>query len=288
MSSRILPQFELFLPESVDEVIECLKKYGEKAAVMAGGTDLMVRMKAGLAPEVVVSLAKVKGLDYVTYGKTQGLRIGAMATINQVIASPDVQSGYAALYQSACENGTVQTRNTGTVVGNLLNASPAADCACAVLAMGGYVVLQGPEGTRNVDIDDFWVDYRTTQRKPDEMALEVVIPPHRNCRSAFGFLTRIKKDLAKINAAASFAMDGGVCKKARLAMGAVAPTHIRLKECEAVLEGKEISEDLIQKAIELVPGQINPISDVRSTAEYRHSVSGDLMARVIRMALNLN
>jgi len=285
MTSRILPQFELFMPESISQVVEHLKRYGKKAAVMAGGTDLMVRMKSGFFVEYVVSLKKVKGLDYVDYDETKGLSIGAMATVNQVRDSQYVQDNYPALVQSAYENGTEQTRNVATVVGNILNASPAGDCACAILALGGYVTLQGPNGIRQVDIDDFWINYRETERKTDEIALEVVIPPPRGCVASFMALTRTRKDIAKINAAAAISMKGNLCNKARLALGAVAPTHIRLKKCEALLEGNEITDELIEKIGELVPTEINPINDVRSSAEYRRSVSGVLIKKVIKKAL---
>ncbi len=285
MTSRILPQFELFMPESISQVVEYLKLYGKKAAVMAGGTDLMVRMKSGLFVEYVVSLENVKGLDYIEYDETKGLSIGAMATLNQVLGSRKVQDNYPALAQSAYENGTEQTRNVATVVGNILNASPAGDSACAILALGGYVSLQGPNGTRQVDIDDFWINYRETERKTDEVALEVVIPPPKGCVSSFTALTRTRKDLAKINAAAAISMKGSVCQKVRLALGAVAPTHIRLKKCEALLEGNEITDELIEKIVELAPTEINPINDVRSSAEYRRSVSGVLIKKVIKKAL---
>lgn len=285
MSSRILPKFELFMPKTIEEAIDCLGRFGENAAIMAGGTDLMVRMKSGLSPACVVSLVNLPGLDHITYDETQGLTIGAMATLDRVIADPKVKELYPALHRSARENGTGQTRTVATVVGNILNASPAGDCACAVLALGGCVVLQGPKGRREVDIDDFWTGYRETRRQPDEIAVEVVIPPPKASASAFSALTRTKKDLAKINAAAAIAMDGNTCFKARLAMGAVAPTHIRLKQCESLLTGSEITEELLLKIADTVPQEISPIDDVRSSADYRRRVSGVLVKNVITRAL---
>lgn len=286
MSSRILPKFELFMPESIEQVVDCLGKHGNNAAVMAGGTDLMVRMKSGFSPEYVVSLSNVPGLDHVIYDEDKGLTIGAMATLNQVLESRDVKDNYPALHKSAYENGTEQTRNVATVVGNILNASPAGDCACAILALGGYVVLHGPDGSRQVNIDDFWINYRETEKKTDEFAVEVVIHPSKNSKSSFSALTRTKKDLAKINAAAAITMEKNICSKARLAMGAVGPTHIRLKKCEALLEGHEINDDILERIVELAPTEINPIDDVRSSAEYRRSVSGVLMKKVIKEILS--
>ena len=288
MSSRILPKFELCLPQNIQELLEDLKTFGDNAAILAGGTDLLVRMKSGsMSPDVVISLANIDGLDTIEYDETKGLSIGAMATVNQVTASEVVKTKYPALFQSACVNGTAQTRNVATVVGNLLNASPAGDCACAILSLGGYVVLEGPNGRRRVDIDDFWTGYRQTRRKTDEFALEVVIPPPGKSVSAFDALTRTKKDLSKINAAATVVMDKGICQKARLAMGAVAPTLIRLKKCEKLMEGRAVDDSLIETLLELAPTEIAPIDDVRSSAEYRKDVSGVLIARVIKKALGI-
>lgn len=286
MSSRILPEFELLLPESIAEAVALLGKYGDKAPVMAGGTDLLIAMKAGYPVEYVLGISEISGLKYVEYDASSGLRIGAGATLNQVLASPDVKEKYPALWKSTYENGTAQTRNMATVVGNILRASPAGDCCCAVLAHGGSIVLEGPGGRREVDIDDFWVDYRMTARKPDELAVELRLPvPAAGTVSAFDALGRTKKDLAKINVAVSMIMDGNTCQDARFAIGAVARTHIRLKKAEKLAIGADLTDDILNKVAEVVPKEISPIDDIRSTAEYRRDVAGPLLCRAIRQAL---
>ena len=286
MSSRILPDFELLVPQSMGEALESLAEYGEKVAIMAGGTDLMVGMKAGFKPEFVLTLSEIPNLDYIKYDDSKGLRIGAMTTMAQVLDSALIEEKYPALWKSAYENGTAQTRNVATVVGNLLRASPAGDCCCAVLAYGGTVVLEGPGGRREVDIDEFWLDYRVTARQSDEIAVELKLPvPEGGVASAFCALTRTKEDLAKINSAACLIMDGKICKEARLAMGAVSRTHVRLRKAEKILKGVEITEDILEKVAEVVPAEISPIDDVRSTAEYRRQVAGVLIKRAIKDAI---
>ncbi len=286
MSSRILPEFELLLPESIAEAVALLGKYGDDAAVMAGGTDLLVGMKVGVSIPYVLGISEIPGLRYVDYDASSGLRIGAGATLNQVMMSADVTEKYPALWKSASENGTPQTRNMATLVGNILRASPAGDCCCAVLALGGSMVLEGPNGRREVDIDDFWVDYRMTARKPGELAVALKLPaPAAGAVSAFDALGRTNKDLAKINVAVSLTMDGNTCRDARLAIGAVARTHIRLKEAEKLIIGAELTDDTLKEVSELVPSLISPIDDIRSTAEYRRSVAGPLLCRAIRQAL---
>ena len=147
-SSRILPEFELLIPQSIKEAVDMLAKYKGKASIMSGGTDVIVSMTKGFGSQYVISLAEIPDLAYVEYDKKSGLRIGAMATLQQVADNPDVQKLYPALWKSAAINGTPQTRNMGTVVGNIMRASPSGDCCCAVLAIGGKLVLRGPKGKR--------------------------------------------------------------------------------------------------------------------------------------------
>jgi len=284
MSSRILPEFELLMPQSVPEAVEILAKYKDQAAVMAGGTDLLVLMKAGVKVPYVVGLSEVSGLDYLIYDPVEGLRIGAMATLAQIVDNENVKKNYPALWQSACVNGTPQTRNRATVVGNILRASPAGDCCAAVLALGGTVVLQGTAGKREVNIDNFWTGYRQTARQPFEFAVEYKITA-KGGQSAFKRMTRADQDLSKLNAAVSLNMAGNVCQGARLAMGCVAPTLVRMKKAEEIIKGKEITEAVLKDVEAAVKADVTPIDDVRSSAWYRKEVAGVLLKRTIEKAL---
>ena len=284
-SSRIMPEFELLMPQSISEAVEMLAKHKDKASVMSGGTDIIVSMTKGFVAPYVISLAEIPDLDYVTYDKKAGLRIGAMATLQQVADTPEVKEHYPALWKSAAINGTPQTRNMGTVVGNILRASPSGDCCCAFLAIGGTVVLEGPKGKREVSIDDFFLKYRETARKSDELAIEIKLPPAASGSSnAFARMTRTTLDLSKVNVAVRLDMSDKICKQARVAIGAVAPTTIRLKKVEALLNGNQITDAVLQKVVETVPSEIKPIDDVRSTAEYRHDVAGVMVKRIIAEA----
>ena len=287
MSTLTLPAFDLLVPQSLAEAIGYLARYGKDAAILAGGTDLLVSLKAGLRPSYVLSLAEIPGLNYILFSPSEGLRIGAMATMKQVIDSQAIKEHYSALWQSAAQNGTPQTRNTATVVGNILRASPAGDCSCAILAHGGKVLLENPSGRREVDIDDFWIEYMVTARQPDEIAVEVRLPlVGEGARSAFMALNRTSQDLTKISAAVSLTMDGAVCREARMAMGAVGPIPLRMRQAEGRVCGIAITEGLLAKVAEAARSEVKPIDDVRSTAEYRRNVSGTLLTRVIRSALS--
>ncbi len=285
MNTRIMPEFDLQLPESVEEVVTLLGKYQDKATILSGGTDVLVAMKSGYKTGCLISVAKIPDLDYLEYDPAEGLRVGAKATISQILSSSDVKTHYRALWDSAYVFATPQLRNTATVVGNMLRASPAGDCSCAVYALGGSIVLQGADGQREVSVDEFWLAYGVTARKVDEFAVELKIPaPAIGARSSFRRLTRTNEDLAKLNAAAHLKMDGKKCEQARLSIGCVAATPMRLEKTETLLKGAEITDELLEKIVANVVNEISPIDDVRSTAEYRNQVAGVLIKRVITQA----
>ncbi|SIQ03361.1 carbon-monoxide dehydrogenase medium subunit [Aromatoleum tolulyticum] len=285
MSSRILPDFDLLLPQSVAEAVELLSTHRDRITVMAGGTDVMVAMKFAQSPAQLMSLENVPGLAYVLFDPEKGLRIGAKATVADLLAQAEVKRHYRALWHAAQTFATGQVRNTATVLGNLLRASPAGDCSCAIYAIGGVVVLQGSSGRREVDIDDFWLSYGVTARRPDELAVELILPPPAaGSRSAFKRMTRVSEDLAKLNVAVRLEMSGNTCIDARLAMGCVAPTPLRLTRTETLLKGRELTAEVLQRVAASVQWEISPIDDKRSTAEYRKQVSGVLLKRAIQEA----
>ena len=283
MSSRILPEFDLLIPQSLDEAKDMLADLGDQVTVMAGGTDVLVALKGRLRPDHVLALSEVPGLDYIDYDTDQGLRIGALANLTSVLASPAIKGKYPALWESAYVHGTPQTRERATVVGNILRGSPAGDCSCAVLALGGTLVFDSVGGRREVTIDDVWVDYRVTARRPDEVAVELRLPVlGADSYSVFGRLTRTYEDLAKLNAAVRIDLDGETCRDARIAIGCVGPTLRRLPDVEAMLRGHRLDNRVLDEIKAAVADQIEPIDDVRSTAEYRRTVAGPFICRLLR------
>ena len=288
MSSRLLTNFDLLLPGSLQEALDILEREQAAITIVSGGTDVLVAMKMGFKTDKVMSLAALPDLDYLEYDDNTGLRIGAKASIAQIVDSAEVKQHYPALWQSAKIFATPQLRNTATVVGNLLRGSPAGDCSAAVYALGGTLVLANAQGQRELDIDDLWVSYGVTARADNELAIELQIPsPGTSKVSAFKRLTRVNEDLAKLNVAVGLDMDGSTCNGARLVMGCVAPTTIRLPSAEAALIGTEINNDSLNKAAEALQQDISPIDDKRSTAEYRRTVAGVYLKRTIQQACGI-
>lgn len=264
-----------------------LAQHQDRVSVLAGGTDMLVWNYIGkLKPDYVLRISAIEDLDYLNYIPGEGLRIGARARVARLLDHPEVAARFPALYQAAANFATPQIRNMATVVGNVLRASPAGDCSCAILALGGQVLLQGPDGQRLVDIDDFWVSYGVTARRSDELALELRIPePAPAARCAFLRMTRVHEDLAKINVAVRLDMHKNVCRKARIAMGCVGPVPLRLRQTELLLEGAPVADELLQKVAAAAREEIAPIDDQRSTAAYRREVAGVILKRVIEQAL---
>jgi CO/xanthine dehydrogenase FAD-binding subunit len=286
MSSRALPQFELFTPQSIDEAVGMLVQFRDQVSVLAGGTDLLIwkYIRKNHTP-YVLSLSAINDMDYLDYIPGEGLRIGARAKVAQLLDHPEVTAKFPALHEAAKTFATPQIRNMATVMGNILRGSPAGDCSCAMLALGGQVILRGPEGQRAVDIDDFWISYGVTARRSDELAVELRIPDQTaSSRSAFLRLTRVNEDLAKINVAVGLEMQGDTVLQARIAMGCVGPTLLRLRKAEQLLKGARISATLLEQVAAAAQEEVAPIDDQRSTAEYRNAVSGVILRRVIERA----
>lgn len=285
MSSRILPNFDLLVPNSTTEAVNLLAHYQERAAILAGGTDLIVAMKMNYESEILISVSELDGLDYIDFDPSSGLHIGAKATVAQILASAEVKQYYPALWQAANVFATPQIRTTATAIGNVLRGSPAGDTSCALLALGARIVLQSAEGIREVSIDDFWTGYNQNARHSNELAIELIVDaPQQSTGSAFKRMTRVNEDLAKLNGSVRLEMNGNICTSARIAMGCVGPTTLRLPKTEQLLINKEITPELLAQVADSVPTEISPIDDKRSTAEYRLMVSGVVIKRLIQQA----
>lgn len=276
--------FEYFEPEKVEEALSLLDKYGNGAKVLAGGTDLLIRMKKGeIEPKYLVNIKRIRELDFIT--ENGELRIGAATTLRKIEKSHIVKERYSTLFEAVKALGTIQVRNMGTIGGNICNASPAADTAPALLSLCAKVKISSSKGERTIPLEEFFAGPGKTVLLPNELLTEIQIPHQpQGVGSAFLKIARVSADLSKINAAAVIEREGNTCKSCRIALGAVAPTPIRIKKAEEMLSGGKFKEELVRKVALVVSGEIKPISDVRSTVEYRREVSKNLVEDVLRIA----
>jgi CO/xanthine dehydrogenase FAD-binding subunit len=284
---RQVKDFEYLEPKSLQQALEWLNTHRGRARVLAGGTDLYLRLRKGVfLPDYVIDLKRVPGLDYVTHNRGGGVQIGPTTLHDEVARSSLIQQLYPALAEAAFWVGSVQTRNRGTVVGNLCNASPAADTAPALLSYGAQVKIASTEGERTIPLEEFFVGPGKTALQDNELVAEVILPaPQPHSGAAFFRRTRTAMDIAVVCGAAMLQLSNGSCGNARIALGAVGPIPLRATRAEAALQGQALTDQVIEEASRLASEEARPIDDVRSTAEYRREMVRVLTRRGLRQAL---
>jgi aerobic carbon-monoxide dehydrogenase medium subunit len=283
-----LPEFAYFEPETIQEACSLMSKGGGKAKLLAGGTDLLVRMKRGLEkPESLVSFNRITAFrDIRVVGDS--LSIGALTTINQLVDSPNINEKAGILGQAVKMMALPQVRNRGTIGGNLCNASPAADTVPALMALNSQVRVVGLNGEWTIPLEIFFLGPGQTVLQNGEILTEIIVPiPSRYTGGSYQKLSPRHNDLATASAAAVLVMssDGRTCEDARIVLGAVAPTAIRCHQAEQVLRGRTIDEETIREAARMAAEICQPISDIRASSGYRRDMMPALVKRAIDQAM---
>jgi len=280
--------FDYFAPQSLSDATSLLRRYGTKARLLAGGTDLLLRLERRLIEtSVVVDLKKIRALRGIKATR-KGLRIGAVTLMEEIASSPLVQSRYGMIAKGAAAVGSIQTRNRATLGGNLCNASPAADTAPPLIALSARARIAGSRRDREVPLEEFFIGPGKTCLQPNELLKEIFIPsPAGRSGSSFQRCTRTAMDIALVNCAVflSLVSKREIVADIRIALGAVAPTPVRAQPAEDVLKGKNPDKDAIEEAAERAVASVSPIDDVRSSASYRREMVRVLTRRAIEEAL---
>lgn len=279
----IFHEFEYAKPSSLDEAVRLLADRGDGTRVLAGGTDVVSELRDGLtAPDLVVDLKGIAGLDSIA-SEDGTLVIGALVTFTGVIDSAHVRGGFPVLWEAAKTVGSVGIRNRATMAGNICSAVPCADAAPPLLVYQATVRVTGPDGPRSIPITEWFAGLRKTALGPAEIVTSIAIPrPARRHGGAYVKLGRYRgEDLAQASAAI-IALPGN---QYRLAFGAVAPTPVRAPKIESLMDGHELTDDLIDEAKALASEETAPISDVRATAAYRAHMLPIMFERGVRAAV---
>ena len=281
-------RFHLALPRSIEDCLKLLAERGPEAKLVAGGTDLLPQMKNGLIkPAAVIDLSGVADLRVLRREDGAGLRVGASVAAREIELDPYTRSTYPALAESGALVGSVQIRNLATVGGNLCNAAPSADMAPPLMALEAEAIIAGPRGRRRVPMADFFTGVRRTVLAPDELLVELIVPAP-GPRSGGQYLRhtpRRELDIAVVGVASQVTLSDGVCRKARIALAAVAPTPIRATAAERALEGQPLTAQQIARAAQLAVEAARPISDQRGSADFRRHLVGVLTRRTLTTAL---
>jgi CO/xanthine dehydrogenase FAD-binding subunit len=279
--------FEFFSAKDSRDAVALLAKHSvsSKVRVIAGGTDLLADLKfSPHSPNVVVDISRIEDLKSIKL-IDEGLSIGALVTHSQIMKSPVIREMFPALVDAAHTIGAVQTRNLGTLGGNLVTAVPSMDSGPTLMALEAIVRIEGPGGRRQLPLTEFFVGPRKTILKADEILAEIIIPKQNLNKPAHFLKFGLRKGqaLALVNAAASFWVDWDkhTFVAPRIGLGAVAPKVIRASQAEAYLEGREITPEAMAEAGRIASTDAKPISDFRASAGYRKNLVAVLTKRAL-------
>jgi CO/xanthine dehydrogenase FAD-binding subunit len=279
----IAHEFDYVKPGTLREAVKTLARYGTRARILAGGTDLVTLIAENMVtPDAVVDIKGVPGLDKIEF-KNGVITIGALVTFSDLRDSAVVAKKFPVIREMTGWVASVGIRNRATMVGNICSAVPCCDSGPILLVYDAAVLVAGPSGRRKVPLGDWFLGPRKTVLKRGEIATGVAVPlPKKKHAACFVKLRRYEgEDLAQASVTVLAFADNHY----RISFGSVAPRPIRGERIEALLAGHALSDDLIRAAVRLVPEEIAPITDIRSTKEYRMYMVGVMLERGLRAAV---
>jgi len=280
--------------KSIEEALQILAEWGERARIVAGATDLILEMERGVRKgiETLVDITRIPDLDRIIIDEEETIHINPLVTHNQCAASKLIVERAFPLAQAAWEVGAPQIRNRGTIAGNVITASPANDTITPLMALGAQVILRSIRGERIIPLQDFYTGVRRIVMQPDEMLVDIAFPAlQRNQRGTFMKLgLRRAQAISLVNATVILTYASDVVSvetsteivDAKITLGAVAPTIIHARKAEELLKGKKLSRHTIESASNAAQDAATPIDDVRSSSDYRAEMVNVCVARCLR------
>ena len=280
---------EYLAPNNLKDALILLKKWRSRGELIAGGTNVVPDLRAKtLRKEILIDLSHLKNLSYIKEEKKR-IRIGALTTMSEIAASKTIRSKACILSEAVWQIGNPLVRNRATIAGNLADASPAADSAVPLLVLEASIVVEKHKGKRKqIPINEFFMGVNKTVLKRDELIREIVFPkPAPSSRMVYSKLgLRNAMAISVVSVGVLAEMEKGRCNKARIALGAVAPTPRRAYGVEKLLVGQAVTEELIDQCCEAIQEEIQPITDVRATFEYRRSMTSVLLKRLLQQVFS--
>lgn len=266
-------------PTSLSEALDILQRYRGSARIVAGGTDILVELQRGVKPtSTLIDITDIQEMKYIRE-ENGWLKIGALATHNDVLRSSACHRYALPLVQACWEVGAPQIRTRATIAGNIITASPANDTITPLMALDAEVVLVDSAGERTVPLHDFYLGVRRSVLQPDELLREIRIPTMtaKQCGLFLKLGLRQAQAIAVINVAFVLTLEQGTISDARITLGCVAPTIVHASAVEAYLKGKRLEAEVCHEAGLLVTQDVRPIDDIRATAEYRNATLANLI-----------
>ncbi|MCY3714223.1 MAG: xanthine dehydrogenase family protein subunit M [Gemmatimonadetes bacterium] len=282
--------FDYATPESVADAVVMLSDHGKNACVLAGGTDLIVQLRENRRrTDLVVDVKKIAELNALSYDDATGLSVGAAVPCYRIYGDAEIAAAYPGLMDAARLVGGTGIQGRASLGGNLCNASPAGDTIPPMIVLSGEAEIAGPNGTRRVAVEDFCTAPGRTVLEDGEFLVSLHFPAPAPNSGAFyrRFIPRNEMDIAVVGVSASVVLseDRSSFVSARIAVGAVAPTPLFVREAGDALAGQPVSDETIGRAADLARDAARPISDMRGTAEYRKHLTSVLTRRVVEGAV---
>jgi aerobic carbon-monoxide dehydrogenase medium subunit len=275
-------------PNSVEAAVKLLASEAGMARVLAGGTDLLVQLRSGRAePDLVVDVKRIAAMKAIS-AEAGGFRIGAAVSGAEMGEHAALGKLWPGVVEAARLIGSTQVQGRATMVGNLCNASPAADSVPALVAASATARIVGPKGRRDIPVEDVAVSPGKTSLAKGELIESVFLParPAHSGDAYLRFIPRSEMDIAVVGAGVNVTLDaGGVCRAARVSLGAVAAKVLLVEEAAQALIGTKIDEAALAKLAAAASAACRPIDDKRGTKEFRIQVAGVLARRAAEIAL---
>ncbi len=280
--------FEYISAKTLQDACSLISQYKDEGKVLAGGQSLITLLRQKLiAPACLVDIKGVPELDYMRYDEKKGLVMGSLTTHRAIERSSVIQGKYPVLSEMEKSVASVQTRNWGTIGGNLCSADPIGDAAPTLLALSAQIKMVSVRGERMLPLEDFFTDYFTTVLEPDEILAEIQLPaPAAQTGVVYMKFSTIEAGIKVVSASVLITLDAGkkTCKDARIVMSAVAPIPFIAKKAGEHLIGKSLNDQLIAEAAELAAEETSPSSDVHASAEYRREIAKVITRRATKEA----
>jgi carbon-monoxide dehydrogenase medium subunit len=278
--------FDHFTPATLTEALSILSERNGNAAIIAGGTDLLLRMKNRcVKPGAVLNIKRIPELTSHSFDPTKGLRIGALTTLRDLTRSPLIRDRYPVLAQAAGLMASEQIRSLATVGGNLCNAAPSADLAPPLIALEAVACLVSLSGERQIPLADFFLGPGKSALQRGELLKEIIVPSPQGKTKYLKHSPRAFMDIAIVGVAIRIHKKENLCQEARIVLGAVAPTPLQVRRAEETLRGQSLTEEQIAQAAQISAEECSPISDVRGAAWYRKRMIEVLVRRGIEATL---
>ena len=283
----MIHDFTYLRPGNVKEALAMLAEYHDSAKIICGGQSLLIIMRQGLViTEHLIDIKGLEELNYLSYDSRAGLKIGATTTHRTIEKSLLIKEKYPVLVAMEEKLASIQVRNWGTMGGNLAHADAAGDPAPVLIALNATVKVGSSAGERSVPLEDFYPGLFETVLSPDEMILEVLVPPPpAKSATAYHKFNLLESDQGIVAVAVSLSVNSaGICQNARIVLGNAAPVPIRARNTEKLLIGKKLNEKIFTKAGETAGEEADPVADIHASEDYRRHLISILTRRMTKEA----